>query len=109
VIYYFSFFVVAICIFVMKRIFNDSSFGLVLHSIRENEERAQFSGYNSYRLMARAYALSGFFAAIAGALYILNLDYVGTSMIHWFLSGEAIFMVMLGGVNVFMGPILGAA
>ena len=30
-------------------------------------------------------------------------------MIHWFLSGEAIFMVMLGGVNVFMGPILGAA
>jgi branched-chain amino acid transport system permease protein len=28
---------------------------------------------------------------------------------YWTMSGEAVFMVLMGGVNTFIGPVLGAA
>ena len=107
-IYYISFGVVAVCILLMKLMFNDSSFGLVLHGIRENENRVVFLGYNSQKYMVNTYTISGMFAGIAGSLYVLHLDYVGLTFIHWFLAMEGILMSMLGGMHVFVGPIVGA-
>jgi len=106
--YYFIFGVVAVCILIMRRIFTDSPFSLILHAIRENEDRVDFSGYDIFRYMLKAYTLSGIFAAIAGGLLAMHLSYMGLSMLHWSLAGEVIIMSMLGGVATFIGPMIGA-
>ena len=107
--FYVCFVIVAASIFLMKRIFMDSSFGLVLHAVRETEERVEFEGYNTYRHMLKAYTLSAMFAAIAGGLYVMHLHYVGLTMLNMMITAEGIIVTVLGGVQVFIGPLAGAA
>ncbi len=52
----------------MQRIIH-SPFGRVMLAIRENEERAVAIGYNTYLYKLGAFAISGFFAAVAGGLF----------------------------------------
>lgn len=102
------FVIVAASIFLMKRIFMDSSFGLVVHAVRETEERTEFAGYNTYWHMVKAYTLSSMFAGIAGGLYVMHLHHVGLTMLHMMITAEGIIVTVLGGVQVFIGPLAGA-
>jgi len=108
-LYYLYFVIFLVCLFLMKRMFLDSPNALVLHAIKQDEARAESLGYSVYREMLKAYALSGAFAGVAGAMYAIQMQYVGMSYLHWSLNGTVIIMAMLGGVNVFIGPFLGAA
>lgn len=108
-LYYLSFVLFLLCLFLMKRMFLDSPNALVLHAIRQDEARSQSLGYNVYGQMLKAYTLSGVFSAVAGALYFLEMHYIGLTYLHWSLNGEVIAMVMLGGSGTFIGPLLGAA
>lgn len=108
-LYYLSFIIFLGCLFLIKRMFLDSPNALVLHAIRQDETRTQSLGYNVYAQMLKAYTISGIFAGVAGAMYILEMRYIGITYFHWTLTGEVIIMAMLGGVNTFIGPLLGAA
>lgn len=105
--YYFVLVIFAVCIFLIKKIL-DSPFGKMLHAIRENEERALFLGYDAFKFKLYAFILSGLFGGLAGALQTFRLGYCGTEDLHWALSGEVIFMALLGGMRIFYGPLLGA-
>lgn len=105
--YYFVLVIFAICIFLIRKIL-DSPFGKMLHAIRENEERALFLGYDAFKFKLFAFILSGLFGGLAGALHAFRLSYCGTEDLHWILSGEVIFMPLLGGMRIFYGPLLGA-
>ncbi|PSP96027.1 branched-chain amino acid ABC transporter permease, partial [Halobacteriales archaeon QS_1_68_44] len=59
--------VVLVCYFVMQRIIH-SPFGRVMVAIRENEERAEAVGYNTFWYKLGAFGVSGFFGAVAGGL-----------------------------------------
>jgi len=108
-LYYLCFVVFVVCLLLMKRMILDSPSALVLHAIRQDEARAQSLGYNVYGQMLKAYTLSGVFSGVAGAMYFLEMQYIGLSYLHWSLNGEVIAMVMLGGSGTFIGPLLGAA
>jgi branched-chain amino acid transport system permease protein len=93
--------------FIIQRIRN-SHFGKTLNAIRENENRAEFLGYDTHRYKLATFIISAAFSGLAGALYPLFLTIVGLKTLHWQLSGEVNFFVLLGGVGTLTGPVLGA-
>jgi branched-chain amino acid transport system permease protein len=82
--------------------------GRVLIAIRENEKAARAYGVNATRSSLAAFAMSGFLAAVAGALFVhqqvgLNADpYLPQRSLELFT------MVVIGGLGSLPGALLGA-
>ncbi len=85
-----------------------SSFGLILMSIRENKERAAFTGVNIRAYRLASFVVSGVFAGVAGGLFAVFDRMAAPSMLHWTTSAEPVLMTILGGAHVFFGPVVGA-
>jgi len=83
-------------------------FGRMSNAVRDNPERTQFVGFNTQRVRWMAFALSSFFAGIAGSLHALNFEHVGFETVGAAQSGFVLFMAFIGGSGYFLGPILGA-
>jgi branched-chain amino acid transport system permease protein len=86
-----------------------SRFGFGLISIRENEEAAAVMGVNTTLYKVLAFALSGFFCALAGgihAYWITFLDPVSAFDIG--LNVKMIIMAVFGGPGSILGPGVGA-
>jgi branched-chain amino acid transport system permease protein len=77
--------------------------------VRDNPERARFLGLPVRLYMLAAFVIGGLFAAVAGALMSLYMSGAYPEFAFWLMSGEAIMMIMLGGIHVFLGPLFGAA
>jgi branched-chain amino acid transport system permease protein len=105
--YYFTLVLVAIALFVLWIIVN-SNFGLALRAVRENSERLQFVGINVRRYRLISFVISGFFCGLAGALFGPFLKSITPSIAFWTKSAEPVFMSLLGGTKIFLGPAVGA-
>lgn len=105
---YFLIVVLAIVSFFILKILTDSPFGWTLRSIRDNSERMNFLGVNVRRYQMIIFVISGLFTGLAGGLMALHLSGAYPDYAHWTKSAEPIFMIMVGGIRVFAGPILGA-
>lgn len=99
--------VVLLCYLAMQRILH-SPFGRVMIAIRENEERARAVGYNTFRYKLAAFAISGFFAGIAGALFAGFRRSVAPDDSFFFLvTGDALLASIIGGFGTLVGPLYG--
>ncbi len=105
--YYFLLAVFAISFMVMKRIVN-SPFGKSLQAIRDNEVRAEMIGIRVRRYRLYAFAISGMYVGLGGALWSFINGHVTPDLSHWVFSGEIVYMTLLGGFGIFEGPIIGA-
>ena len=85
-----------------------SPLGLTLQAIRDSETRAAFAGVpvRKYRLIA--FTIAGVYAGLAGALLTPLENTVTPPIAHWSMSAEPVLATLLGGVNAFSGPIVGA-
>jgi branched-chain amino acid transport system permease protein len=99
---------VALSLAAIQRIIG-SPFGRMLTTIRENPERAAFIGVNVRAYELVAFAIAGFFAGIAGALFGISNRGVFADFVYWPKSAEVIIMTILGGMEHFWGPPVGAA
>jgi branched-chain amino acid transport system permease protein len=106
--YYCALIVTAVCYYVLLRIVR-SPFGLILRTLRENPERSTFIGVNVRKYKLIAFVISAFFSGIAGVLLVFLETSVAPDVLRWSNSGEVILMGLLGGMQVFLGPTLGAA
>jgi branched-chain amino acid transport system permease protein len=86
-----------------------SPFGLMLTTIRENPERAASIGLNVRGYELAAFVVAGGFAGIAGALFGIFNRGVFADFVYWPKSAEVMIMTILGGINHFWGPVVGAA
>jgi ABC-type branched-subunit amino acid transport system permease subunit len=86
-----------------------SPFGSVLHAIRENKQRARFLGYDVDKYRVNAFVLSAFFPAVAGWLWTYYQQAINPDAGSVEYSGNVVMMSMLGGVQTFLGPTLGAS
>lgn len=86
-----------------------SPYGHVLRSIRDNEERAIALGYNTERLRLVAFILSASLSGYAGGLNILVTQNASLSNVSAALSGDVLFMNLIGGIGTIFGPFAGAA
>lgn len=99
---------VAFALWIFSRLLA-SPFGAVLEAVRENESRARACGYDVVRVKFIAFVISGAFCGLAGALKALHLSIVPIETLHYLTSGQVVMMALLGGMNTFFGPFVGAA
>ena len=85
----------------------ESTFGYTLRLIRDNTERATFLGINVFRVKLIAFVIAGVFAGLGGIIMSLFVSGAYPEFANWTTSGEGIFMIMLGGVSTFLGPVAG--
>lgn len=86
-----------------------SGFGRTLVGIRANEGRMRALGLAVWRHKANAFGLSGALAGLAGAMAAQHTQFISPGLLHWTVSGEALVVVILGGLGTLIGPVLGAA
>lgn len=85
-----------------------SPFGRMLTAIRDNRERAAFIGLNVRAYELAAFVVAGGFAGLSGALYGIFTRGVFADYVYWPKSAEVMIMTILGGMNYFWGPSVGA-
>ena len=98
---------VALCIAVLRRL-TDSPFGRVLTTIRENPERAASIGVNVRAYELAAFTVAGGFAGLSGALFGIFNRGVFADFVFWSKSADVMIMTILGGMQHFWGPAVGA-
>ncbi|MEY2426507.1 MAG: branched-chain amino acid transport system permease protein livM [Actinomycetota bacterium] len=86
----------------------NSRSGRVLIGVRENPRAAQSYGVNVTSAKLMAFALAGFIAAIAGAVFVHHQTSLGNSAYTVDQSQRAFIMVVIGGLGSVPGAILGA-
>jgi branched-chain amino acid transport system permease protein len=107
-LYLFCCAVMVVSLFVMWHLVR-SPFGYTLRMIRDNPRRAAFLGVQVWRIRLLAFVVAGIFGSIGGILISLFVSSAYPDFAYWTISGEAVFMILLGGMNVFFGPTAGAA
>ena len=107
-LYWFACALGVLCLLLM-RIVLQSPFGATLRMVRDSSERAAFLGIDVWRIKLYAFILSSCMASIGGVLMALFVSGAFPDFGYWTMSGDAIFMIMMGGLHVFIGPVVGAA
>jgi branched-chain amino acid transport system permease protein len=100
--------VVAIAMVVLWRL-SESSFGMSLRAVRDDETKAAIVGIPVRRAQAVAFLVAGGLAGLAGAMLAQVQSTVSADLLFWTVSGNAVIMCLLGGRYRFWGPFLGAA
>lgn len=85
-----------------------SPFGHVLAAIRENEQRAQFQGYDTQKYKWVVFVISGTITALAGALMAFHHRFASADPTSVAFSGEMLAIVVIGGMHSVLGPVIGA-
>jgi urea transport system permease protein len=98
--------VVVVC-FVGGRALTHSRVGTVLKSIRDNDVRAEFMGYNVANYRIFVFCVSAFMAAAAGALYAAWVGLVSFLDTGPVFSIEAVIWTAVGGRGTIIGPFIG--
>ncbi|WP_433473325.1 branched-chain amino acid ABC transporter permease [Spirillospora sp. CA-142024] len=86
-----------------------SPFGRVLMSIRDNPNRARALGYSIDRYKLLAFVLSAALSGLAGGLFTIGHGFASLQGVYWTTSGQAVMMVVLGGIGTLWGGAIGAA
>jgi len=105
--FYFLAIVVAIVAFFVERV-RQTELGRSLAFIRDNDTAALTFGINVYRTKVIAFTISGFLGGLGGALYALQMRFVGADMFTYERSTLFIIMTMVGGVNSSIGVLVGS-
>ena len=106
-LYYFGLVLAALSIFTVY-ILMRSRVGIALRAIGENEMASSSLGVNILLYKTIALVLSGFFAAIAGGFFFQYIAIDSNLFLNLNYSLFPIFMVIIGGIGTFEGPIVGA-
>jgi branched-chain amino acid transport system permease protein len=86
-----------------------SKFGLALRAIAEDEIKAEVAGIATNFHKILAFAISGFFIGVAGALWGYYLTYLRPSIFFEIvIAAEMVLMTIVGGRGTVAGPVLGA-
>lgn len=104
--YYFVLTFLAISYLILNRMAR-SPMGKIFVSIRENEKRVQFLGYNVFRYKLMAFIVSGVFSALSGGLYALTLRYGSADFFSFHWSIMPIVWCLIGGLGTLAGPWIG--
>jgi branched-chain amino acid transport system permease protein len=85
-----------------------SRFGHALVGIKHNEQRMRAAGFRTTAYKLASFVIGGAFAGLAGFLYALRSGYVNPEILSWHQSGNALLMIILGGLGSLWGAVIGA-
>lgn len=99
--------VTAIC-FIVGRLLTHSRVGTVLKSVRDNDVRAEFMGYNVANYRIFVFCISSLMAAAAGCMYAAWNGIISFLDAGPVFSIEAVIWTAVGGRGTIIGPLVGA-
>jgi len=85
-----------------------SPFGYALRASRDSVLRADAIGMNVQRLQWAGFIVAALFAGLAGALFAFSKGSISPDSLGVGRSVDGLVMVLLGGVQTVVGPIVGA-
>jgi len=97
----------AVIAMILMRLQTQTPLGRMANAQRDNFERTQFVGYDPRMIRFYQFTLSGFFAGIGGALYVLVYEIVTFDTVAAAKSATALLAAYIGGVGSFLGPFVG--
>jgi branched-chain amino acid transport system permease protein len=106
--YYFTLVVFVIALFFIWR-FSRSPFGASLMGARDQPRRMRMLGHNVWLIRWITFVMAGFWASVAGVLYVYYNLFLSPHAISLQQSAEILLMAILGGASTLTGPIVGAA
>jgi branched-chain amino acid transport system permease protein len=106
--YYFTLIVFAVALFFIWR-FSRSPFGAGLMGTRDQPRRMRMLGHNVWLIRWITFVVAGFWASIAGILYVYYNLFLSPHALSLQQSAEILLMAILGGASSLTGPIVGAA
>ena len=98
---------VSLSVLVLHRL-THSYYGNALRSLREDDQCADAMGVNVVRLKIEAFAVSAFFAGIAGSLWAHTAGYISPVDFRFTESILVLAMVVVGGLGSLPGALIGA-
>ena len=105
------FYICYICLIVMTLIAVNlmrTSYGRAFIAIRDNDRAAEGMGIPIFRYKLLSFAISSFYAGVAGALWAYYMISITTEPFNLGLSVEYIAMIIIGGLGSIAGAIYGA-
>lgn len=105
--YYFSLVVVIATVLIIRHLLF-TPFGYSMRATRDAPMRAQALGIKVKRVQWQAFVVSGFFAGIAGILYVYAKGSISPDELSVARSVDGLVMVLLGGIQSVAGPLVGA-
>jgi len=105
-IYYTAFVCMMLCVYITYKLVN-SRFGMVMQGSMSNDERMRSIGYPTYGYKLTAFVIAGMMAGLSGILSANFEAFMSPEYLFWTVSGDLIFMVVLGGMGTIFGPIGG--
>ncbi len=107
-LYYTTLVTFVVCCSVMYGLVT-SQFGRTLVGIRERGSRMRALGYNVRRYKLGIFVAAAALASVAGVLNAQFNLFISPESAHWTQSAIILVMVLIGGTNFFVGPIVGTA
>ena len=105
--YYIILFFALLTIFSTSRLLR-SRFGRAFLSIRENELAAETVGVRTTYYKILAFAISSFYAGLAGSLYAHYVSYINPDAFTFGTSVDVLVMIVIGGLGNIWGSVIGA-
>ena len=92
--------------YVLKRM-TTSPYGIMLRSIKEDETRVRFLGYNTYFYKWLTFVAASVIAGLAGTLTALNYNYVNPNVMDVHSNVGVVFACLIGGAGSLYGALAG--
>jgi branched-chain amino acid transport system permease protein len=105
---YFLTWAVAGLMFLLAWLLLRGGFGRALRAIRDSEVAAASSGVSPATYKTLAFAVSAFYAGVAGSLYAIHTTFVNPDVFNILLSLFLVVGAVVGGLGVLWGGVLGA-
>ena len=97
---------VLLVFYVLRRL-TSSPYGILIRSIKEDETRVRFLGYNTFYYKWLTFVLAGSIAGLAGSLTALNYGYVNPNAMDVHSNVGVVFACLIGGAGNLYGAIVG--
>ncbi len=105
--YYLALFIFVAAFLLVRQLMNSPT-GKVLVALRENEDRAQMLGFNTFRFKLIAIVLAGVMATMAGVMRGIALKGASPNVLGLDFTMNPLLMTIVGGMGTFAGPVIGA-
>ncbi|GKS77746.1 ABC transporter permease [Acidovorax sp. SUPP950] len=106
--YYLTLALVGLSVFALRRVLF-APFGYALRAGRDSALRAEAVGIDVRRVQWMAFVIAGGFAGLAGSLFAFSKGSISPEAVAVGQSVNGLVMVLLGGLQTLLGPIVGAA
>ena len=106
--YYFGLVVLIIMAMALRNVLR-SKFGRALIAVRDNDRAADAMGINPGKTKVMAFALSGFYAGVAGSMFALYNGAIIVESFTLYLSIDLLAMAIVGGLGTLVGSLIGPA